>query len=312
MTSRERVYLALDHREPDRVPFNLRPGSTHVARLEAETGATDFAAYFAHDIRYVSLALPPQPEGVAPQEWTPVPTDAEIAAVAPQVAALQAEGVAVCCSYICGVYEHAKEWIGDEATMIGPYEDPTGFGAMLDRLTVWKMALYGAYVRTGVDLVWIGDDLGAQKSLVMSPAQYREWYRPRHEMIVAHLRRIRPEVKIAFHCCGHVTPLIRDLIEVGLDALEAVQPEAMDLAELKREFGRDLTFWGGLGTQGLMQGSPEGVAAAVHDTLRLMAPGGGYLAAPCHTLTEDVPWENVLAFHQALAEWGAYLQDWPC
>ncbi|NLO73305.1 MAG: hypothetical protein GX100_04215 [candidate division WS1 bacterium] len=306
MTSQERVLTALKHEEPDRVPFNLRPGQLHVERLRAETGSADFAEHFHHDLRYVTLDLPAPPEEVSPQEWTPVPSDGEVARAAEQTAALQAQGVAVCSSYVCGVYEQAKEWIGDEGTMIGPYEDPAGLAEMLDRITDWKMALYGAYVRAGVDLVWIGDDLGAQRSLVMSPRQYREWYRPRHARIVSHLRRLRPEIRIVFHCCGHATPLIRDLIEVDIDVLEAVQPEAMDLSQLKREFGRDLTFWGGIGTQGLMQGSPERIRDTIRETLRLMAPGGGYLAAPCHTLTEDVPWENVLAFHQALEDHGAY------
>ena len=129
-----------------------------------------------------------------------------------------------------GVYEQSKDWIGDEATMVGPYSDPKGFSEMLDRIVEWKCSLYGGFAAAGTDIVWIGDDLGTQRSLVMSPAQYREWYRPRHQRIVDHLRSIKSDVKIAFHCCGHVTPLIRDLIEVGIDILEAVQPECMDLS----------------------------------------------------------------------------------
>lgn len=301
MTSRERVLTTLEHREPDRVPFNLRPSAEMVARLREETGAEDFAEYFHHDVRYVGLTLPECPEGTPRREWTPEPNAEAIAAAREQVAALQERGLAVCSSYCMGVYEQAKDWLGDEATMVAPYEDPAGLRALLDRITDWKCAVYGAYVRTGVDLVWMGDDLGTQRSLVMSPAQYREWYRPRHEEIVRHLRRIRPEVKIAFHCCGHVTPLVPDLIEMGIDVLEAVQPETMDLRELKREFGRDLAFWGGVGAQSVLQGSSEQVQAGVRETLAIMAPGGGYIAAPCHTLTEEVSWEAVLAFHQVMA-----------
>jgi uroporphyrinogen decarboxylase len=191
--------------------------------------------------------------------------------------------------------------------MMGPHDDPAGFGTLLDRITEWKASIYGAYAAAGTDIVWMGDDLGTQRSLVMSPQQYRDWYRPRHRRIVEHLRSIRPDVRIAFHCCGHVTPLIRDLIEIGIDILEAVQAETMDLAELKREFGRDIAFWGGIGAQSVLaRTTPEQVKAGVRDTLRIMAPGGGYIAAPCHTLTDEVPWESVLAFHEAMREHGPY------
>lgn len=80
----------------------------------------------------------------------------------------------------------------------------------------------------------------------------------------------------------------------------------MDLAELKREYGRDITFWGGIGAQSILQGAPEQVRAGVAETLALMAPGGGYLAAPCHTLTEEVPWENVVALQEAVLAAGRY------
>ena len=306
MTSRERVLTAVAHREADRVPFNLRPGPELLVRLREEVGEVDFAAHFGHDVRYVGLALPAQPEGVPDCEWTPRPTAEDIATVATATAALQAEGLAVCGGYFCGVYEHAKHWLGDEATMVGPYEDAVGFGRILDQITAWKADLYSAYAAAGVDIVWMGDDLGTQRSLVMSPAQYREWYRPRHEAIVAEIKRHSPTARIAFHCCGHVTPLVRDLIEVGVDILEAVQPEAMDLATLKREFGRDITFWGGVGAQHVLQGTPAEVREGVRETLRIMAPGGGYVAAPCHTLTDDVPWESVLAYHDAIRDFGAY------
>jgi len=113
-------------------------------------------------------------------------------------------------------------------------------------------------------------------------------------------------VKIAFHSCGHVYPLVRDLIEIGVDILEAVQAETMDMALLKREFGRDICFWGGVGAQSVLQGTPEQVLEGVRATLRIMAPGGGYIAAPCHTLTEEVPPDNIVAFHEALRRYGAY------
>jgi len=309
MTSRERVLTTLQHREPDRVPFNLRPSDGMRQRLRAELRDpdVDFADYFGHDVRYVYVGLPPRPEGVPDAEWTPTPGNDAIAACAARTRELQARGLAVCGGYACGVFEQAKHWLGDAGALTMPYDDPQRLGTILDRITAWKLAIYGAYVEAGVDLVWIGDDLGGQRALVMSPRHYRDWYRPRHEQIVAHLRCLRPGVRIAFHCCGHVTPLIPDLLEVGIDILEAVQAEAMDIAPLKREFGRDLSFWGGVGAQSVLaRTTPEQVREGVRRTLAVMAPGGGYIAAPCHTLTEEVAWDGVLAFHEALRDYGAY------
>ncbi len=307
MTSRERVLTALAHREPDRVPFNLRPSAELVAALHDHVGDVDFADHFGHDVRYVTLPLAERPPDVPDIEWTPVATQEAIAETARAVARLQERGLAVCGAYIRGVFEQAKAWLGDEAALVGPHEDPMRFRRLLDRITQWKASLYGAYVVAGVDIVWIGDDLGTQRSLVMSPLQYRQWYRPRHREIVQHLRSLRPTVRIAFHCCGHVTPLVPDLIALGIDVLEAVQAETMDIAGLKHEFGRDLAFWGAIGAQSVLaRPDPAAVIAGVRETLRIMAPEGGYIAAPCHTLTDEVPWESVVAFHEALRLYGSY------
>ncbi len=275
--------------------------------VDGEIGTRDYAAYFCHDVRYVVCPLPPRPEAVPATEWTPQPAQHELGKLASEIRAYHDDGFAVCGMYFMGVYEQAKDWIGDESTMIGPYADPERFSRMLDRIVDWKCSLYGAYAAAGVDIVWIGDDLGTQRSLVMSPAMYRQWYRPRHEQIVRHIRSIRSDVKIAFHSCGHVTPLIKDLIEIGIDILEAVQAECMDIARLKREFGADITFWGGVGAQSVLaRATPAQVTEGVRRTLDIMAPGGGYIAAPCHTLTEEVPWRSIVAYHQAVRTYGAY------
>jgi uroporphyrinogen decarboxylase len=309
MTSRERVLTTLARREPDRVPYNLRPSEEMRARLRQESGdeAVDFADHFRHDVRYVGIPLPACPKDVPNREWTPHPTAADIAACRQKTAELQARGLAVCAAYACGVFEQAKHRLGDAETLTLPFEDPARLERELDRITEWKMAVYGAYVAAGTDIAWIGDDLGMQRNLIMSPEHYRRLYRPRHQCIVQHLRAIRPDVRIAFHCCGFVTTLIPDLIELGIDVLEAVQAECMDLAQLKREFGCDLSFWGGVGAQSVLaRTTPAQVTEGVRRTLATMAPGGGYIAAPCHTLTEEVPWESVVAFHEAVQRYGAY------
>jgi uroporphyrinogen decarboxylase len=309
MDSRQRVLTTIAHKEPDRVPYNLRLVPDVLDVVRGEIGTTDYAEYFDHDVRYVVHALPDKPEGLPAIDWVPQPTQDDVRSLAAATRACHDRGYAVCGMYFMGVYEQAKDWLGDAAAMLAPYDDARGFAALLDKIVEWKCSLYGAYAAAGADIVWIGDDLGTQRSLVMRPEQYRQWYRPRHEQIVRHLRSIRPEVKVAFHCCGHVTPLIRDLIEIGIDILEAVQAECMEIAGLKREFGKDITFWGGVGAQSVLaRTTPQQVIEGVRETLRVMSPGGGYIAAPCHTLMEEVPWASIVAFHAALRDYGAY----PC
>ena len=309
MTSRARVLRTLAHKEPDRVPHNLRPSDGMRERLCRQEGDpdVDFAEFFGHDVRYVSIPLPECPDGVPRHEWTPLPTAADIAACREQTQALHEQGLAVCGSYHMGVFEHLKDWFGDAETLVMPYEDPARLERELARAVEWKIGVYGAYVQAGVDVVWIGDDLGTQRSLVMSPEQYRRWYRGCHLRLVEHLVKLRGDVRVAFHCCGYVTPLIPDLIEIGIDILEAVQAECMDIGLLKREYGQDISFWGGVGAQSVLaRTTPRQVKDGVRKTLSIMAPGGGYIAAPCHTLTEEVPWESIVAFHEAIQRYGAY------
>jgi uroporphyrinogen decarboxylase len=309
VTSRERVLKALAHQEPDRVPYNLRPSDGMRERLRQEQGdpEVDFAEFFGHDVRYVDMPLPECPDGIPVHEWVPLPTADDIAACREQIQMFHEQGLAVCAAYPMGVFEHLKDWFGDAETLMMPYEDPARLERELDKVTRWKMDIYGAYVQAGVDIVWLGDDLGTQRSLVMSPDQYRQWYRGCHRRIVEHLVKMRGDIRIAFHCCGYVTPLIPDLIEIGIDVLEAVQAECMDISFLKREFGKDISFWGGVGAQSVLaRTTPQQVMDGVRKTLSIMAPGGGYIAAPCHALTEEVPWESIVAFHKAVQRYGAY------
>jgi len=207
MTSRERVFQAIRHEEPDRVPFNARFTDKALAAYQKAAGITgDLAEHFGHDVRYVSLRVPPRPPGTERSAWRPSPTDAAVADCAAEAGSLRDRGLAVCGSYFCGVYEEAKECLGDVATLTMAYDDPAGLEALIEGIAQWKMSLYGAYARAGVDIVWIGDDLGTQNSLIMKPEHYRRFYQPWHRRIVAHLRGINPDAFVAFHSCGYVTP----------------------------------------------------------------------------------------------------------
>ncbi|MCX6619760.1 MAG: hypothetical protein NTY38_01510, partial [Acidobacteria bacterium] len=116
--------------------------------------------------------------------------------------------------------------------------------AYLDKLMGWIETAGRKLAMLGVDIIWIGDDFGTQNRMVLSPAIFREFFKPRYARLFAEWKRINPALKIAFHSDGYVYPILADLVEIGLDILNPVQPRSMDPARVKQEFGRNLTLWG--------------------------------------------------------------------
>ncbi len=164
-------------------------------------------------------------------------------------------------------------------------------------------------VGENVDIVKIGDDLGTQQSLLMSPATYRSMLKPVHAELVAAIRR-RTDAKIFFHTDGDVFPLLDDLVEIGVDILNPVQTSAgrmADLATLKLRYGDALTFCGAIDTQRILpHGTPDEVRAEVRRVIGELGPGGGYLLSSVHTIMNDVPAENILAMVDAVEAYGSY------
>ncbi len=158
-----------------------------------------------------------------------------------------------------------------------------------------------------IDVVMFGDDLGTQQAPVMSPALYRRILKPTHMRMVQTIKRFGKPVLL--HSCGSVAALIPDLIEVGFDALHPIQVSAkdMDTARLKKEFGRDIAFWGGIDTHRVLpRGTLAEVRAEVKQRIADLAPGGGYILGAVHNIQAEVPVENVLAMVNAAREFGGY------
>jgi len=183
---------------------------------------------------------------------------------------------------------------------------------MLDRLVDFKCAFWERALQEVGDLVDVvieADDLAGQRSLLMSPDTYRSLIKPRHRRLFSFIKKQAP-VKLFFHSCGAVRPLIPDFIDAGIDILNPVQVSAagMDLHELKQEFGQDLVFWGGgVDTQGVLNtGTPEEVKQDVRRNVEALAPGGGFVFAAVHDIQADVPPENIIAMWEAWKAYGGY------
>ena len=156
--------------------------------------------------------------------------------------------------------------------------------------------------------VEFASDWGSQHGPIISPELYRTYFMGRERRIFARVKQISPKAKILLHACGSVRRLIPDLIGAGVEVLSSLQPLAFEMEStgLKREFGRDLVFRGGVDMQEAMVGTRERVIAETMKRIAAFAPGGGYIAGPSNHFTSDVPAENFIAMYETAMEWGVY------
>lgn len=192
-----------------------------------------------------------------------------------------------------GIFERAYGLRSFEEFMTDLAGDPAAAGALLEKVTDFKVEDAKRKVAAGVSMGHHGDDLATQLAPLFSPAMFRE-------LILPHLRRLFAVYKeaglpMAMHSCGNIGAFLPDLLDIGLDLLEPVQP-CMDLAFLKREYGRDLAFWGGIDTQRLLPfGTPDEVRRETSRVIRTLGQGGGYIIGPSQEIMRDVPLENIVA-----------------
>lgn len=181
----------------------------------------------------------------------------------------------------------------------------------LDKLTdayIVMMERYLDAVGDYVQVVQNNDDFGSQKGMMIAPEMYRRYFKPRHARINAAIRRKCPNVHISLHCCGSIYPIIGDIIESGYDILNPIQKESanMDPAAIKREFGKELTIWGGaLSTQTTMtHGTIDDIINEAKEMIRIYAPGGGFVYSQIHNIQADISPEKILAFFDTGLKYG--------
>jgi uroporphyrinogen decarboxylase len=159
----------------------------------------------------------------------------------------------------------------------------------------------------GSCLTWVeyATDYGTQNAPFMSPEMYREFLKQPESRIFAAVKKVAPDARAFMHSCGSVRRLIPDLIEAGVEVLSALQPLAFEMksAELKKEFGKDLVFHGGIDLQQALVGTKEQTIEETLTRLRDYAPGGGYICSPSNHFTSDVPVENFFALYETARNW---------
>jgi uroporphyrinogen decarboxylase len=209
-------------------------------------------------------------------------------------------------------FERAYAMQGMETFLLNMARDADFARALLERNAVYCKQLMGPFLEElgdNVDIIKIGDDLGTQESLMISPKMYREILKPIHADFISFIKA-RTKAKILFHSDGDVATLIEDFIEMGIDILNPIQTSAgtmSDLPSLKKRFGNNIAFCGGIDTHRVLPfGTVEEVRQEVQRVMQTLGPGGGFMVAAVHTIMNDVPPGNVLAMVDAVEEFGAY------
>lgn len=199
-----------------------------------------------------------------------------------------------------GLFERSWNLRGFENILMDAVTDPEFFEEVLDRLMNLYLTFVDYTAELPIDAILFGDDWGDQRGVILGPERWREFLKPRWAKIYAAVHR---HGKIVMgHSCGSVAEIIPDLIEIGMDVLESCQPEAagMNPYELKKKFGRNITFWGCLGSQSTIpMGTPEAIRKEVVRLKREMSRGGGFILAPAKPLQPETPTANAVAVLEA-------------
>jgi uroporphyrinogen decarboxylase len=381
MTPRERILTALNHHEPDRIPYDL--ASTQVTGIHAvayqnlrdalglpprepriydsiqqltlphddvmqrlrvdtrglfplnshnwrviEKEAGDMFAYhdewgITHhrprpDGLYYSIVQVPLPDfDVTPADihrhaWPTMADPQRIAGLRELAEQYRAAGYAVVMKHpFAGIFEMSQRIVGMENALMFMALKPEVMTALFEKLLqlkldFWEMAL--PHLGDVLDVISYADDYGTQHSQLISPAMWRKQIKPLLNTLFTRIKQLAPGVKLFFHSDGNIRPILPDFIELGVDILNPVQTTAagMEPIALKRDFGRELVFWGGgVDTQGILPtGTPPQVKDDVRRNIEALAPGGGYVFNTVHNIQADVPPANIMAMWEALQEYG--------
>ncbi len=203
-----------------------------------------------------------------------------------------------------------KDW-GMQTFMENLYCEPELIEYYLDKMTdayIVMMEKYLDAVGEYVQVVQNNDDFGSQRGMLLSPDLYREFFKPRHARINEAIRRKKKDIHISMHCCGSIRPIIGDIIESGYDILNPVQKEAadMDPYEIKREFGKNVTIWGGAcSTQTtLTHGTVDEIVEECKEMIKCYAPGGGFVFALIHNVQAGISPEKIMAVFDTAQKYG--------
>ena len=332
MNNRERVLTALNHQQPDKVPYDIRFTQPAHARMAEYYGDADFESKlgncftwfrpYPHDVRFRLVAPDiwedefgvrwnrtidkdigvPCNQLITPQnmdefEW-PNPDDpARYEFIAKAVGKTKDNTVLVSLGF--ALFERAWTLVGMENLLMYMLTDEDFVNRLFDRILQYNLSIIEHACSLDIDIFRFGDDWGHQRGLLMGIDLWRRFIRPR-------IKRMYELVKskgkyVMIHCCGKVDELFDDLIECSLDIFNPFQPEVMDVFEIKKRYGGRLCFYGGISIQRtLPYGTVNQVKSEVRKLMDIVGENGGYIASPSHDIPADAKPENIAAMIEVL------------
>lgn len=203
----------------------------------------------------------------------------------------------------CSIFETAWYLHGLEDTMMDMVADEDYANELFDKIMQFPLKAGLHMIEAGADMIWLGDDVATQQNMMMSVPMWRKYFKERYAYIFEQFRKARKDIVIAYHSCGNCTDILDDMVEIGLDVLNPIQPLAMDPYKIKERFGKKLTLFGAIDVQELMpRGTREQIVQTVHDYKKYLGAEGGYILSPAHHLQSDTSFENIMAFYDTAKE----------
>lgn len=331
MTPRESVIDALNHKEHKAVPYHLDFTAQALEQLVTYTGDNQIEEKIGASLHYIQYwgwptEIPDRP-GYFKDEfgvvWNRNGADKDIGVVEnpliddleddtyefPQCdeARLRQEYEELVAhkgdrftmaGFGFSMFERSWSLMGMENVLMSMIACPDALEQFYDKICDYFLRLVDIALEYDIDGVYFGDDWGQQRGLIMGPAHWRRFIKPRMARLYA---RVREKGKYVMqHSCGDCHEIFPDLIEIGLNCYQTFQPEIYDIVKMKQLYGEKLTFWGGVSTQQcLPYATPVGVQTEIRRMINALRQGGGLIIAPTHALAFDVPPENILAMVDA-------------
>ncbi len=331
MGNRERVLASLSHRQPDNVPYEISFTQAAHAKMVEFYGDPHFASKLGNCLTWLGCEPAGSWKEVEPDIWGDQfgvewdrSVDKDIGNVRNQLVTSgnladyrfpdpddpsryaryrgvleQKEDRFVLVNFGFTLFERAWTLVGMENLLMAMIDDKRFVHELLDRILEFNLGVIENACRFDIDAMIFGDDWGMQTGLIMGPRTWHEFIEPRIRQMYG---LVRSKGKLVFiHCCGKVDRVFPELIECGVDVFNPFQPEVMDVFDVKRRYGRQLSFFGGVSVQRTL---PHGTVAEVKEEtkrlLEVVGRDGGYIAAPSHAIPADAKPENVAALVETL------------
>jgi uroporphyrinogen decarboxylase len=341
ISSKERFRAAVGHRQTDRVPTfsSFTPRLTARLRKELEITEPDIGVALGNDMIQAGIGIEKSnnfstdPEYVCPwgitwrnvrnnfgyyttivenplagdeeklSNWSiPDPSEKKLYSEMEQMLERYGHEYWIAGSCRCSLFESAWYLRGLDQFLLDLLTNEEYVDALLDKILEFPRYSLLRYIEMGADMVWMGDDISSQQGMMISPELWRRFLKPRYAKLFREFKEANPDIVIAYHSCGNCEAILDEMIEIGLDVLHPVQPQAIDPIATKGTYGDRLTLMGGLDIQLLMpNGSPADVSAEVKRLIRGCGKDGGFILGGAHHFQEDTPTENILALYESIA-----------